>query len=144
MGNAEPRGAIYEKVKEGYDSGLFEVGIHGYSGGTTYDTLDYETQLQRFKFANGKLTRLLGSPSQLFVPPLGKLNADTIRAMADSNPPIKASFQPETKARTRHRTRVQAELMYDTGRGIVEISDVNGIRIYTIFATTFLTRGSWL
>lgn len=129
FGNAERHGLIFKKVEEGYDAGLFEVGIHGFSGGTTFDTLDYETQLQHLRFANGKLTRLLGSPSQLFVPPLGKFNSDTIRAMANSDPPI-TIFSARNQSEDMTPNPYKLNSTYDTGRGIVEVSDVNGTKVY--------------
>lgn len=133
FGNAAPHGIIYKKVKRGHDSGLFEMAIHGFSGGgTTYDQLDYETQLKHFKFANTKLTKLLGSPSEIFAPPRNKFSADTIRAMANSDPPISIiSVGNQSDNITLNPYKLNST--YDTGKGIVGgISDVNGTKIYHV------------
>jgi peptidoglycan/xylan/chitin deacetylase (PgdA/CDA1 family) len=71
---------IVNKVKEGSESGLFELAVHGWNH-TDYTKLSEEEQRNSMYDANRKMSALFGKASEIFIPPLNSFNDDTINAM---------------------------------------------------------------
>ena len=71
---------IVNKVKEGSDSGLFELAVHGWNH-TDYTKLSEEEQRKSLDDSNRKMIELFGNTSEIFIPPLNSFNNDTINAM---------------------------------------------------------------
>jgi peptidoglycan/xylan/chitin deacetylase (PgdA/CDA1 family) len=71
---------IVNKVKEGSDSGLFELAVHGWNH-TDYTKLSEEEQRNSMYDSNRKMSALFGKASEIFIPPLNSFNDDTINAM---------------------------------------------------------------
>jgi peptidoglycan/xylan/chitin deacetylase (PgdA/CDA1 family) len=71
---------IYQKIKEGYTKGLFELGVHGWDHVDYTKLTENEQSLSMLK-ANQKMYSLFGNYSNLFIPPFNLFNNDTISAM---------------------------------------------------------------
>jgi peptidoglycan/xylan/chitin deacetylase (PgdA/CDA1 family) len=71
---------IVNKVKQGKDSGLFELAVHGWNH-TDYTKLSEEEQRNSLYDSNRKMIALFGNVSQIFIPPYNAFNDDTINAM---------------------------------------------------------------
>jgi peptidoglycan/xylan/chitin deacetylase (PgdA/CDA1 family) len=62
-------------VKQGYDSGLFELGIHGWEH-VRHSQLSAEQQKNDFAKSKNKLISLFNDPDlRLFVPPFNDFNS---------------------------------------------------------------------
>ncbi|MDQ3851595.1 MAG: polysaccharide deacetylase family protein [Thermoproteota archaeon] len=72
--------SIVNKVKQGIDSGLFELAVHGWNH-TEYAKLSEEEQRNSMNDSNRKMRELFGNASDIFIPPLDSFNQDTIDAM---------------------------------------------------------------
>ena len=97
FGNLGPDGVVYAKVKEGYDKGLFELGIHGWNH-IKYSDLTEGQQLDSFIEANRKLQSLFGNKSRIFVPPFNEFNSGTVQAMGKAGLNIfSTSYQKEDR-----------------------------------------------
>jgi peptidoglycan/xylan/chitin deacetylase (PgdA/CDA1 family) len=84
FGNPASNGLVFDKVKEGYDKGLFEIGVHGYRH-VRHSQLSLQEQKDDFTNAKNKLLSPLGdNDTRLFGAPFNQFNADTIKAMAES------------------------------------------------------------
>jgi peptidoglycan/xylan/chitin deacetylase (PgdA/CDA1 family) len=81
IGNDEK---IINKVQQGSDSGLFELGINGWNT-TDYTKLSQKEQQYSLKLANQKMQTLFGNTSDIFIPPEGEFNNDTLKAMNRNN-----------------------------------------------------------
>ncbi len=75
---------IVNKIKQGKDSGLFELGVHGWDD-TDYTKLSEEEQTNSMYDSNTKMTALFGNASEIFIPPYNAFNDDTINAMKQAN-----------------------------------------------------------
>jgi Polysaccharide deacetylase len=71
---------IINKIKQGSDSGLFELATQGWAF-TDYTKLSQEQQRNSLSDSNRKMIELFGNASQIFIPPYGSFNNDTINAM---------------------------------------------------------------
>jgi peptidoglycan/xylan/chitin deacetylase (PgdA/CDA1 family) len=71
---------IVNKVREGSNSGLFELAVHGWNH-TDYTKLSEEEQRNSMYESNRKMSALFGKASEVFIPPLNSFNNDTINAM---------------------------------------------------------------
>jgi peptidoglycan/xylan/chitin deacetylase (PgdA/CDA1 family) len=71
---------IVNKVKQGKDSSLFELAVHGWNH-TDYTKLSEEEQANSMHDSNTKMTALFGNASEIFIPPYNAFNDDTINAM---------------------------------------------------------------
>jgi hypothetical protein len=71
---------IVNKIKQGKDSGLFELGVNGWDD-TDYTTLSEEEQTNSMHDSNTKMTALFGNASEIFFPPFDAFNDGTISAM---------------------------------------------------------------
>jgi peptidoglycan/xylan/chitin deacetylase (PgdA/CDA1 family)/3D (Asp-Asp-Asp) domain-containing protein len=72
--------ALVNKVREGSNSGLFELAVHGYNH-THYTGLSEEEQRNSMFDSNRKMSALFGNASEIFIPPHNAFNDDTISAM---------------------------------------------------------------
>ena len=75
---------IVNKVREGSDSGLFELAVHGWNH-TDYTKLSSEEQIKSLEDSNRKMIELFGNRSEIFIPPLNSFNDDTINAVRQTN-----------------------------------------------------------
>jgi peptidoglycan/xylan/chitin deacetylase (PgdA/CDA1 family) len=74
---------IMNKVAEGVaEDNLFELALHGWNH-TDYSTLSFEEQKATLEMANEKLTDIWGRPTEIFITPFNRYNADTLQAMQD-------------------------------------------------------------
>jgi peptidoglycan/xylan/chitin deacetylase (PgdA/CDA1 family)/3D (Asp-Asp-Asp) domain-containing protein len=80
MGGIGNDSELVNKIKEGSDSGLFELAVHGWNH-TDYTKLSEEDQRNSLADSNRKMTELFGNASEIFIPPLNAFNDDTINAM---------------------------------------------------------------
>ena len=71
---------IVNKVKQGKDSGLFELAVHGWDH-TEYTKLSEDDQRNSLYDANRKMSSLFGNTSDIFIPPYDAFNEETINAM---------------------------------------------------------------
>jgi len=71
---------IVNKVRDGSDSGLFELAVHGWNH-TDYTKLSEEEQRNSMYNSNTKMRELFGNASEIFIPPLNAFNNDTVNAM---------------------------------------------------------------
>jgi peptidoglycan/xylan/chitin deacetylase (PgdA/CDA1 family) len=75
---------IVNKVREGSNSGLFELAVHGWNH-TDYTKLSEEAQRKSLEDSNRKMMELFGKRSEIFIPPLNAFNDDTINAVQLAN-----------------------------------------------------------
>jgi peptidoglycan/xylan/chitin deacetylase (PgdA/CDA1 family)/3D (Asp-Asp-Asp) domain-containing protein len=75
---------IVNKVKEGSDSGLFELAVHGWNH-TDYTKLTEEEQRKSLEDSNKKMIELFGNGSEIFIPPLNAFDNATINAVQQAN-----------------------------------------------------------
>jgi 3D (Asp-Asp-Asp) domain-containing protein/peptidoglycan/xylan/chitin deacetylase (PgdA/CDA1 family) len=71
---------IINKVKQGKDSGLFELAVHGWNH-TEYTKLSEQDQKNSLYDANRKMSSLFGNASEIFIPPYNAFDEQTINAM---------------------------------------------------------------
>jgi 3D (Asp-Asp-Asp) domain-containing protein/peptidoglycan/xylan/chitin deacetylase (PgdA/CDA1 family) len=71
---------IVNNVKQGSDSGLFELAVHGWNH-TEYTKLSEEEQRNTMNDSNRKMSALFGKASEIFIPPYNAFNEGTINAM---------------------------------------------------------------
>ena len=81
MGSLGDDSEIINKIKQGSDSGLFELATHGWND-TDFTKLSEEEQRNSLDDSNRKMIELFGNASGIFMPPFGAFNDDTINAMA--------------------------------------------------------------
>ncbi|HEU4446508.1 MAG TPA: polysaccharide deacetylase family protein [Nitrososphaeraceae archaeon] len=121
FGNLAPDGAVYLKVKEGYNKGLFEPAIHGVKH-IKYSGLTKEQQKEDFTKANNKLQLLLGGQSRIFVPPFNQFDSNTLKALAESGLDIiSTSYREENK--TLNPYKISAP--FTTNYSNIDLSVVN-------------------
>jgi peptidoglycan/xylan/chitin deacetylase (PgdA/CDA1 family) len=99
---------IVDKVMEGSKTGLFELGIHGWDH-VDYTKLSASEQKKTLDMANNKMKRIFGNISQLFVPPYGYFNNDTLEAMNEQGIKILSAT-------------LSSEINFDNGRSIFNYS----------------------
>ena len=71
---------ITGKIGEGSQLGLFELGLHGWDH-IDYTKLSYSEQRETLDMANEKMKRIFGNISEIFIPPYGYFNNNTLEAM---------------------------------------------------------------
>jgi len=121
FGNAGPSAKVFKVVKQGYDAGLFELGIHGFDH-VHHSQLSEEKQSTDFGKAKSKLISLMGDPSlRLFVPPFNDFNSDTIKAMAENKLDIfSTSYTSERITTNVYKTSNS----FQTDNSIIQLSEV--------------------
>jgi hypothetical protein len=80
MGSIGNDSEIINKIKQGSDSGLFELAMHGWSH-TDLTKLTEEEQRNSLNDSNRKMVELFGNASEIFIPPFETFNDDIINAM---------------------------------------------------------------
>ncbi len=105
---------IIDKVKEGFDRGLFELALHGYDH-VDYTKLTEEEQRKTLEMANAKLYSIFGIKTVIFIPPDGTFNNDTIKAMELNGISVLGSA-------------VYSEDTFDGGKSIFNASNISKIR----------------
>jgi peptidoglycan/xylan/chitin deacetylase (PgdA/CDA1 family) len=84
MGSIGEDTEIINKIKQGTDSGLFELATHGWNF-TEFTKLSEEEQRNSLDNSNKKMNELFGNASDIFAPPYTAFNGDTINAMKQVN-----------------------------------------------------------
>jgi peptidoglycan/xylan/chitin deacetylase (PgdA/CDA1 family) len=74
---------VVSKVREGYNSGLFELALHGWDH-VDYTKLSLSAQQTTLSQSNTKLFGIYGTTSQIFVPPYNLFNTNTLQAMKNT------------------------------------------------------------
>jgi peptidoglycan/xylan/chitin deacetylase (PgdA/CDA1 family) len=121
FGNSGINGNVYKTVKQGYDSGLFELGIHGFNH-VRHSQLSEEQQKSDFAKAKNKLTSLFNDPNlRLFVPPFNDFDSDTIKAMAENKLDIFSSSYSSERL-TPNVYKVSNS--FETDNSIIQLSEV--------------------
>jgi peptidoglycan/xylan/chitin deacetylase (PgdA/CDA1 family) len=95
---------ILGKIEEGSKRGLFELGLHGWDH-INYTKLSDSEQRETLDMANKKMKRIFGNISQIFAPPYGYFNNNTLEAMNDLGISILSST-------------IYSENKFDKGRSI--------------------------
>ena len=75
---------LVSKVKQGSDSGLFELAVHGWNH-TDHTKLTEEEQRNSMYDSNRKMSSLFGNTSEIFIPPYNAFNDGTINAMKQAD-----------------------------------------------------------
>jgi peptidoglycan/xylan/chitin deacetylase (PgdA/CDA1 family) len=120
FGNSAPNGLVFNKVEEGHDKGLFEIGVHGYRH-VKHSELSLQEQRDDFTKAKNKLLSLLGDDARLFGAPYNEFNADTIRAMAESGLDIFSTSYYYERITT---NPYKVSTSYTTDNSIIQLSEV--------------------
>jgi peptidoglycan/xylan/chitin deacetylase (PgdA/CDA1 family) len=81
---------VINKVREGYEKGLFELALHGWDH-VDYTKLSAQEQLSSLKKSNEKMKYLFGNTSKIFIAPEDPYNNDTLNAMSALGIPILSS-----------------------------------------------------
>ena len=83
---------ITNKVREGYQKGLFELALHGWDH-IDYTKLSEQKQRDTLQMANEKMRYLFGITSRIFMPPYDPFNNDTLKAMSQQGIQILSSAE---------------------------------------------------
>lgn len=75
---------VVDKVVDGYNSGLFEIFVHGWDH-VDYSGLNLATQTSTLQDSQDKLQLIFGSPSNIFIPPYNAFNANTLTALQSTD-----------------------------------------------------------
>jgi peptidoglycan/xylan/chitin deacetylase (PgdA/CDA1 family) len=81
---------IINKIREGYQKGLFELALHGWDH-VDYSKMTKQEQQYSLQKANEKMKNLFGSSSKIFIPPMDSFNNDTMNIMSRLGIPIVSS-----------------------------------------------------
>ena len=73
---------VINKIDEGFGTGLFELGIHGWNH-TDYTQLTEKEQRESLDKANEKMNSLFDIKSDIFITPEGVFNNETLKAMKE-------------------------------------------------------------
>ena len=121
FGNSGINGNVFKTVKQGYDAGLFELGIHGFNH-VRHSQLSEEQQKDDFGKAKNKLKSLFDDPNlRLFVPPFNDFNSDTIKAMAENKLDIFSSSYTSERTTT---NIYKVSNSFETDNSIIQLSEV--------------------
>ncbi len=121
FGNSGTRVNVFKTVKQGYDSGLFELGIHGWNH-VSHSQLTEQQQKDDFARAKNKLISLFNDANlRLFVPPFNEFNSGTIKAMAENKLDIFSTSYSSERATT-NTYKVSNSL--ETHNSIIQLSEV--------------------
>ena len=75
---------IIDKVKEGFNKGLFELALHGWKH-TDYSKLSEPEQTKSLGMAKARLNTIFLINASIFIPPEDGFNLDTIKAMQQND-----------------------------------------------------------
>jgi peptidoglycan/xylan/chitin deacetylase (PgdA/CDA1 family) len=84
MNNIEDGSSLVQKIKEGNNLGLFELGIHGWDH-VDYTKLSENEQATSIRKANEKMYALFGNYSKVFIPPFNLFDNDTSSILKNSH-----------------------------------------------------------
>jgi peptidoglycan/xylan/chitin deacetylase (PgdA/CDA1 family) len=120
FGNVGPDHMVLSKVREGYEKGLFYVGIHGWQH-VKYSELDEATHREHLTNAQNKLQSLSFPKSKVFDAPNNKFNQYTIKVMAE--------LEMDTMSASIYEERVtnnpyKVSTSFHTNNSIVHLSEV--------------------
>ncbi len=73
---------VQDKVKEGFDRGLFELDLHGWDH-INYSQLPEKDQQESLAAANSKMRSIFEKGSEVFIPPYNLFNNSTLMALSD-------------------------------------------------------------
>jgi len=104
---------IYDKIKEGFNKGLFELALEGWNQ-TDYTNSSEQLQVKSLEMANDKLFSIFGVKTNIFIPPEGEFNNDTVKAMDLNN------FRILSAAKW-------VENIFDEGKNIFKSNDIKKI-----------------
>jgi hypothetical protein len=121
FGNLGPNHKVLSKVTEGYDKGLFYIGMNGWRAQTKFSELDEATQREHITKAQNKLQSLSFSKSKVFDAPNNKFNQYTIKVMAELGMNIILASPYEERV-TYNPYKVSAS--FHTSNSIVHVSEV--------------------
>ena len=121
FGNSGTNGNVLKTVKQGYDAGLFELGIHGFNH-VKHSQLSEEQQSSDFGKAKNKLKSLFSDPNlRLFVPPFNDFDSDTIKAMAENKLDIFSSSYSSERTTT---NIYKVSNSFQTDNSVIQLSEV--------------------
>ncbi len=80
MGSIGEDTEIVNKIKQGSDSGLFKLAMHGWNF-SEFTAQTEEEQRNSLDNSNKKMIEMFGNSSNILLPPYGAFNGDTINAM---------------------------------------------------------------
>jgi peptidoglycan/xylan/chitin deacetylase (PgdA/CDA1 family) len=121
FGNLGTSATVFNTVKQGYDQGLFEVGIHGFKH-VRHSQLTEEQQSTDLGNAKIKLKSLFNDPNlRVFTPPFNDFNSDTIKAMAENSLDI-FSTSYSTERTTTNIYKISNS--FQTDNSIIQLSEV--------------------
>jgi peptidoglycan/xylan/chitin deacetylase (PgdA/CDA1 family) len=81
---------VINKVREGYEKGLFELALHGWDH-VDHSKLSEQEQQSSLQKSNEKMKKVFGNTSEIFIPPEDPYNDDTLKAMSVLGIPILSS-----------------------------------------------------
>src|SRR5919109_1501726 len=84
--------SMINKVRSGYQKGLYELALHGWDH-VDYSKLSEQQQQYSLQEANEKMKYLFGSRSKIFIAPYDPFNNDTLEAMSRLGIPILSSME---------------------------------------------------
>lgn len=84
MGSLAEDTEIINKIKQGTDSGLFELATHGWNF-SEFTKQSEEEQRNSLDNSNKKMIEMFGNASDIFAPPYEAFNDETINAMKQVN-----------------------------------------------------------
>ena len=87
---------IVDKILDGNKNGLFELAVHGWTF-TDYLNLSEKEQKSALSKAIGKIGKLFGQIPNVFIPPYGSYNNQTVAAMDSLELKILSSFAESRK-----------------------------------------------
>jgi len=109
MNNFGMDSKIVNTVSAGYDTKLFELGIHGWNH-TDYTKLTEVEQMHSLCNSNKKMLTLFGTRSNLFIAPFGLFNSNTIRALKKLNIQILSA-------------NLSSELIFDRKKSVFSVNN---------------------
>jgi peptidoglycan/xylan/chitin deacetylase (PgdA/CDA1 family) len=121
FGNLGTGASVFSTVKQGYDEGLFEVGIHGFNH-IRHSQVSEEQQSTDFESAKTKLKLLFNDPNlRIFTPPFNDFDSNTIRAMAENSMDIFSSSYTSERTTT---NVYKVSSSFQTDNSIIQLSEV--------------------
>jgi peptidoglycan/xylan/chitin deacetylase (PgdA/CDA1 family) len=72
---------LINKIREGYQKGLFELALHGWDH-IDHTELSENEQKDSLHKTNEKMKHIFGNTSKIFIPPLDKFNNSTLKSMS--------------------------------------------------------------
>jgi peptidoglycan/xylan/chitin deacetylase (PgdA/CDA1 family) len=129
---------VTEKLKEGINKELFEIGIHGYRSNVSHSLLTKEEHKSDFIKANEKLEDLFGKRADVFLAPMNKFNLHTIEAISELNISV-LSTHPYNERITTNPYKSQTLAVTNNSKlEVSRISDQRPVIYHVPFHVSFL------